>query len=51
MPLIMLFYHVISIYLIGMLIWNFVSEKKNIGDMVLYLIVTIPFVMRVLRVK
>jgi len=51
MPLIMVVYYVISIYLIGMLIWNFVREKKSINDMLLYLIVAVPFVLRVLRIK
>jgi len=44
-------YYAISIYLMGMLIWNFVREKKSINDMFLYLIVAVPFVLRVLRVK
>ncbi len=51
MPFIMVLYYVISIYLIGMLIWNFVREKKSINDMLLYLIVAVPFVLRVLRIK
>jgi len=51
MPLIMVVYYAISIYLIGMLIWNFVREKKSINDMLLYLIVAVPFVLRVLRIK
>jgi len=51
MPLIMVVYYAISIYLIGMLIWNFVREKENINDMLLYLIVAVPFVLRVLRIK
>ena len=51
MPFIMVLYYIISIYLIGMLIWNFVREKKSINDMLLYLIVAVPFVLRVLRIK
>jgi len=51
MPLIMVVYYAISIYLIGMLIWNFVRERKSINDMLLYLIVAVPFVLRVLRIK
>lgn len=51
MPFIMVLYYAISIYLIGMLIWNFVREKKSINDMLLYLIVAVPFVLRVLRIK
>jgi len=51
MHLIMVLYYAISIYLIGMLIWNFAIEKKSINDMFLYLIVTVPFVLRVLRIN
>jgi len=51
MPVIMILYYVISAYLAGMLLWNFIREKKNINDMLLYLIVLIPFVLRLLRVK
>ena len=51
MPLIMMLYYAISIYLIGMLMWNFVREKKSTNDMLLYLIVAVPFVLRVLRIK
>jgi len=51
MPLIMVVYYVISTYVIGMLMWNFIREKKSINDMFLYLIVTVPFVLRVLRIK
>jgi len=51
MPLIMSIYYVISIFLIGMLIWNFLIEKKSVNDMLLYLIVAAPLVLRVLRIK
>jgi hypothetical protein len=51
MPLIMIFYYAITIYLIAMLVWNFVREKKNIQDLIIYLLVLIPLVLRVLRAK
>jgi len=51
MPIVMIAYYVICAYLIGMLLWNFIREKKSIDDMILYLIVLIPLVLRVLRVK
>jgi len=51
MSVIMMLYYVLSVYLIGMLIWNFVREKKSKNDMLLYLIVAVPFVLRVLRIK
>lgn len=51
MPIIMIIYYILSIALIAALIWNFVKEKESITDMLLYLVVAIPFVLRVLRVK
>jgi len=37
--------------MIGLLGWNFVLEKKNRDNMLLYLIVLIPLLLRLLRVK
>jgi len=51
MPIVMFIYYVLSICLIGMLIYNFIKEKESTTDILLYLIVAIPFVLRVLRVK
>jgi len=51
MPIVMVFYYIMSICFIGMLIWNFIKEKESTTDILLYLIVAIPFVLRVLRVK
>jgi len=51
MPLIMIFYYVITAYIVGMLIWNFIKEKKNVDDMILYLVILVPLVLRLLRVK
>ncbi len=51
MPLVMIFYYLISAFLVFLLAWNFVREKKNIEDMVLYLLVLVPLVLRILRVK
>jgi hypothetical protein len=51
MPLIMVFYYAISIFLCALLLWNFVREKKNTEDMILYLLVLIPLILRILRVK
>jgi hypothetical protein len=47
----MIIYYVITAYIVGMLIWNFVKEKKNIDDMILYLVILVPLVLRLLRVK
>jgi len=51
MPVIMIFYYAICIYIISMLIWNFIREKKSADDMLLYLLVLIPLVLRILRIK
>ncbi len=51
MPIIMWAYYGISAALAGLLLWNFVREKKSVDDLILYLIVLIPLVLRVLRVK
>jgi uncharacterized membrane protein YbjE (DUF340 family) len=47
----MIIYYVISAFIAGMLVWNFIREKKNVNDMLLYLLVLIPLVLRILRVK
>ncbi|MCK5055466.1 MAG: hypothetical protein KAT34_02345 [Candidatus Aminicenantes bacterium] len=51
MPIIMIFYYVICVFLAGMLIWNFIREKQNKEDMLLYLIVLIPVVLRIFRIR
>lgn len=51
MPLIMIAYYVISAFLAAMLLWNFVREKKNVEEMIQYMIVMIPLILRILRVK
>jgi hypothetical protein len=51
MPLIMILYYAISIYLIVLLVWNYLKEKKSINDLVLYLLVLLPLILRILRVK
>ena len=47
----MILYYVICAYLAGMLLWNFIREKKSVNDMLLYLLVMIPLILRILRVK
>jgi hypothetical protein len=51
MPLIMMVYYVISAFIAGMLVWNFVREKDDRQMMVLYLIVLVPLVLRILRIR
>jgi hypothetical protein len=51
MPLIMIVYYLITAYLVGLLAWNFWHEKKDLQNMVLYLLVLVPLILRLLRVK
>ncbi len=51
MPVIMILYYLITVYIVGMLIWNFIREKKSVDDMLLYLIVLVPLVLRLFRIK
>jgi NhaP-type Na+/H+ or K+/H+ antiporter len=47
----MIIYYVLTIYVIGLVVWNFIREKKNIQDLILYLLVLIPLLLRVMRIK
>jgi len=51
MGVIMLLYYVITAFIAGLLLWNFACEKKSVNDMILYLLVLIPLVLRLLSVK
>lgn len=49
--IIMIIYYIISAFIAGMLIWNCVREKENKEQMLLYLIVLIPFILRIFRIR
>ena len=49
--IIMIIYYIISAFIAAMLIWNFISEKKDKEKMLIYLIVLIPFVLRIFRIR
>lgn len=49
--MIMIAYYVITAFLLFLVGWNFVREKKSRDDLVLYLLVMIPLLLRLLRVK
>jgi len=51
MSIIMISYYLISAFIAGMLLWNFVREKEDKEKMLLYLIVLIPFLLRILRIR
>jgi hypothetical protein len=48
---IMACYYALCAFLAGLLIWNFVREKKSRDDLWLYLLVMIPLLLRLLRIK
>ncbi len=51
MPVIMIVYYIISAFIACMLIWNFIREKEDKQRMLQYLIVLIPFVLRLFRIR
>ncbi len=51
MPFIMILYYLMTAGLVGLLAWNFWREKKSLQDMILYLLVLVPLVLRLLRIK
>jgi len=51
MNLVMIAYYALSAYLVVILGWNFVREKKKADDALLYLLVLLPLLLRLLRIK
>jgi hypothetical protein len=51
MTFIMFLYYLITACLAALLVWNFILEKKKIEEWAQYLLVLIPLVLRLLRVK
>jgi len=49
--MIMIAYYVITAFLLFLVGWNFVREKKRRDDLALYLLVMVPLLLRLLRVK
>jgi bacteriorhodopsin len=50
-PVIMIAYYVITACLLALVAWNFIREKKDPDRLILYLLVMIPLLLRLLRVK
>ncbi len=48
---VMVLYYLITAFLLVLLAWEFVREKRSWNDLVLYLLVMIPLILRLLRVK
>jgi len=51
MGAITVFYYLLSFYLAVILGWNFVRERKSVNDLILILLVLVPLVLRLLRIK
>lgn len=51
MNIIMILYYLITAALVLLLGWNFLRERKSANDMILGLLVIVPLVLRLLRVK
>lgn len=51
MSIIMIIYYLISIFIAAMLIWNFIREKQDKEKMLLYLIVLVPLILRIFRIR
>lgn len=51
MSVIMWLYYGISAYVAGILIWSFVKSEGEIDELVQYLVVCVPLVLRLLRIK
>jgi len=49
--IIMISYYFITAFVAAMIFWNFWLEKKKVDRMVLYLLVLVPLLLRLLRVK
>jgi len=47
---IMILYHIITAFFGAVLFWNFV-KSKDVQKAILYLVILIPFVLRVFRLK
>lgn len=49
--IIMIAYYVITAFLLALMVWNFIREKERRQDLILYLLVAIPLLLRLLRWK
>jgi K+-transporting ATPase A subunit len=47
----MIIYYILSVFTAGLLIWNFIREKEDKQQMLLTLIVLIPFILRIFRIR
>ena len=50
-PIVMIAYYLITVFVLAMLVWNFIRESSNKEHMLLYLLIMIPLALRLFRVK
>ena len=50
-PIVMIAYYLITVFVLAMLVWNFIRESSNKEHMLLYLVIMVPLVLRLFRVK
>jgi hypothetical protein len=51
MNIIMILYYILCAFIAYLLIWNFIREKDNKDHMLHYLLVLVPLVLRLFRIK
>ena len=51
MTIVMFLYYCIAAFTAGMLIWNFIRQKDDKEQMILNIIVLIPLLLRLLRIR
>lgn len=51
MPVIMWLYYAISAFVVAILVLNFVKSEGESDELVQYLVVCVPLVLRLLRIK
>jgi hypothetical protein len=49
--IIMIAYYLIAAFLLVLAVWNFIQEKDKKQDLLLYLLVIVPLLLRLLRWK
>ncbi len=51
MSIITIAYYLLTAFLLSLLVWSFIREKGSRDRLVLYLLVMVPLILRILRVK
>jgi hypothetical protein len=51
MSIVMILYYIILAFVTGVLIWTFITEKEDKEKMILCLIVLVPLLLRLFRIR